>query len=180
MEQHEKDYQAALQRCQLKAVKYSGFASEETHCYEAKLYFDGHHVATVRYDGHGGCDYQDVVAKQQTRWERLEAVLGLIGPYKTGTFGDGRDYALKYDVEHVCGDLMNAWLMDKEIKRVMKKDRIVFLPEGKMNGGFSYFRFNTTDAAAPARLRERIKTEHPQALILTGLPMETLREVWLS
>ena len=43
-------------KLELKAIKHTVWASEETHCYQASLYVDGKPVAIVSNDGHGGCD----------------------------------------------------------------------------------------------------------------------------
>lgn len=45
-------------KLEMKAIQRAAFASEETHCYEAKLYLNGKLIATVGNDGHGGEDYQ--------------------------------------------------------------------------------------------------------------------------
>jgi len=41
---------------ELKNVKISGFASEETLCFEAAVYVDGKKAFLVKNDGHGGCN----------------------------------------------------------------------------------------------------------------------------
>ena len=43
-------------KLQLKNIKHTEWASEETHCYQASLFVDGKPVAIVSNDGHGGCD----------------------------------------------------------------------------------------------------------------------------
>lgn len=175
------EYDNLKARCGLKAVKYSAFASEETHCYQAKLYFDGKHILNVSNSGHGGGDYQHLVEGGEKEWARLDALTKALKPYKYCERKDGSTFELTYDVEHICGDLMNDWHRDRDIKRVLKKDRVVFLPEGTFDGGnISYFRFNRGNAAARERTVARIKHEHPKAKILTGLPMEELRSLWGS
>ena len=42
---------------ELRNFKYSAFATQETPCFEAKLYIDGKFIADVRNEGHGGCNY---------------------------------------------------------------------------------------------------------------------------
>lgn len=59
-----------MSRIQLKNVKYAAFASEETHCYEASVYFDNKKVGTVSNDGHGGCDYQ--YPSDKDGWAEME------------------------------------------------------------------------------------------------------------
>ena len=41
---------------EMKAIKFSEWASEETYCYQANVYLDGKPLAMVSNDGHGGCD----------------------------------------------------------------------------------------------------------------------------
>ena len=41
---------------QLKSFKHSEFASEETHCYEATVYFNRNKIGTVLNRGNGGAD----------------------------------------------------------------------------------------------------------------------------
>ena len=43
-------------KIELKGLKHSVFASQETHCFEASLWIDGVKRGTVRNDGHGGCN----------------------------------------------------------------------------------------------------------------------------
>ena len=42
---------------EMKSIKHSNFASQETYCYQAVVYLDGKPFADVSNDGHGGCDY---------------------------------------------------------------------------------------------------------------------------
>ena len=41
---------------EMKAIKFSEWASEETYCYQANVYLDGKPLAMVSNDGRGGCD----------------------------------------------------------------------------------------------------------------------------
>ena len=43
-------------KLELKNIKHTAWASQETHCYQASLYVDGKPVAIVSNDGHGGAD----------------------------------------------------------------------------------------------------------------------------
>ena len=45
-----------MKNFQLKNIKHSEFASQETNCYEASLYYKGKRIAIVSNHGHGGCD----------------------------------------------------------------------------------------------------------------------------
>ena len=52
-----------MMKLELKSIQYSSFASQETSCYQAKLYVDGKPFATVGNEGCGGCDYQHSLTK---------------------------------------------------------------------------------------------------------------------
>ena len=43
-------------KLEMKNIKHSEWASEETHCYQASLYVDGKPFAIVSNDGQGGSD----------------------------------------------------------------------------------------------------------------------------
>ena len=88
---------------ELKAIKHSAFASQETHCYEASVYFNGTRVGVVSNQGHGGAD----------RWEGDYSVLrDLEARCKT----DMPKWSLYDDEEHDttfeiwCGEQVNRWL----------------------------------------------------------------------
>ena len=54
-------------KLELKNIKHSEFASEETHCYQGTLYVDGKRTALVSNDGHGGGDHQNSI--NGDKWE---------------------------------------------------------------------------------------------------------------
>ena len=45
-------------KLELKNIKHTEWASQETHCFQASLYVDGKAVAIIGNDGQGGCDYE--------------------------------------------------------------------------------------------------------------------------
>ena len=48
---------------ELRGIKRTAWASEETHCYQATLYVDGEKWGTVSNQGHGGCDVVELEAE---------------------------------------------------------------------------------------------------------------------
>ena len=106
-------------RIQLKGIKYAAFASEETHCYEASVYFDGKRIGTVSNDGHGGCDYEYPIDK--AAWAKMNAYIA--------TLPKEEKYGLEQCLEFICGDLVNEWLIDKDLKRAMAK-KVLFTKVG--------------------------------------------------
>lgn len=108
-------------KIELKNIKYSAFASEETHCYEAALYVDGKPLAIVRNDGHGGADYVDQHPKFKgnfnAQWADLELWLRENGNHST--YGDGE--ILYEDAEMRCCHLINEWHRDNEVKKILRR-----------------------------------------------------------
>ena len=74
-------------KIELRNIKYSDFASEETACYQATIYIDGKKVGEVSNSGKGGCDniYPYEVENMINRYAKTLPVrkLGIIDP-KTG------------------------------------------------------------------------------------------------
>lgn len=100
----------------LTKVKYAAFASQETNCFEAVICVDGKPVAHVRNDGHGGCDHHDVIDRKA--WsDMLEYVKGL--PPVPCEWGDKKP--LEMDIDLYVGDLFTNWLMERDLKRKLKK-----------------------------------------------------------
>lgn len=101
-------------KLELKAIKHSEFASQETHCYQANLYLDGKKVATVGNDGHGGCDYQDFESREVK--DKVENYF-LQNPIENFNYND---YPLAH-LEIWCCKEVNKFLCKKDFKNTMKK-----------------------------------------------------------
>ena len=112
-------------KLQLKNIKHTEWASEETHCYQASLFVDGKPVAIVSNDGHGGCDREydhpkckvDYRATMRAVHEYFKSLpkeeSGLTNP-------DGTPWMSQPNLECWCGDQVNEWLSTKELKRKLK------------------------------------------------------------
>lgn len=101
----------------LKNIKHAEFSSQETHCFEATVYVDGKRSFIAKNDGHGGCDYYHPVKDntQQNVNAMIKKINAELGKEKTS------QYNLDNCLEFVVCDLINEYLTDKEIKRVLKK-----------------------------------------------------------
>lgn len=101
-------------KIELKAIKYSEFASHETYCYQAKLYVNGKPFAFVENDGHGGADnvypLNNLPVEDLPAWRENLAVIEawLLQTHRT-------------DLECCCTDLVTQWLMEKDAKRILRK-----------------------------------------------------------
>lgn len=103
---------------ELKNVKTSKFASEETICFEASVYVDGVKVGVVSNDGRGGCNMWSPWSAEA----QVKAIALAMPKYKNETF-------------EVADQLVNDLLMridvEKEVKRKMK-DRMYFIKNNEL------------------------------------------------
>lgn len=115
-------------KIELKNIKHSAFASEETHCYQATLYVDGKKFATVRNDGHGGCDMVDPLGKvTHEDIRKLDATIKKTFPKITDLI-PGKE--LDTDLECLCSELVNAFLSKKEYKKILR--RVSYIKDGSI------------------------------------------------
>ena len=113
-------------KLELKAIKHCEFASEETNCYEGKVYVDGKPMIEVSNEGHGGCDNQypikpftDDDIEKVDKWCR-DNLPKWISKY------DKKKEKNDTDLEIWCGDQVSKFLQSRELKRLMN-GKIVFV-----------------------------------------------------
>jgi hypothetical protein len=131
-------------KIELKNIKYAAFASQETSCYEATIYIDGKKRGTVKNDGYGGSDN---VHPWQLANEIDEYAKNL--PFMACSFDDprtGKPAVMAQDHETIFNDLLQAYLLDRDLKRAMSR-RILFRREGKLM---------ETNAHSAAELKARL------------------------
>lgn len=159
-------------RIQLKNVKFAEFASEETFCYSASVYFDGKRVATVKNDGHGGADYQ--YPTDDDGWRELcDYVDQLPAETIDAPWEDEGISTMQPSVESVCHGLVADWLIDRDIKKALR-GKVAFY-EGEWTGRYKYYPTKTRSAE---EVTYHIRTKHPEAVILNELPQEQLRTLF--
>ncbi len=151
----------------LKNIKHSEFASQETNCFEATVYVDGKRSFITSNQGTGGCDdYRPFTMEgykaMREQIEAINAELKLIP--LTGDYAD-----LTNDLEIAVGDCLTEWLINKDIKKNLKKVCWVN-PEGE----------TYTSKAKPTQGNlQAIKNASwwtPEHKLLNGLPMVELRK----
>ena len=125
-------------KLELKNIKHTEWASEETHCYQAALYVDGKPVAIVSNDGHGGCDrdYDHPKFKGDYR-VTMKAVHDY---FKTLPKTDACDIfpdGMAQELEFWCADQVNEFLSVRELKRKFKS-HVVYQRKGTGAINFLY------------------------------------------
>ena len=116
-------------KLQLKAIKHTEWASEETHCYQASLFVDGKPVAIVSNDGHGGCDrdYDHPKFKGDYR-----ATMNAVHEYFKSLPNEPSEWSedgFAQSLEGWCGDQVNEFLSSRELKRKFKS-HVVYQRKG--------------------------------------------------
>jgi hypothetical protein len=118
-------------KLELKNIKHTAWASQETHCYQASLYVDGDPVAIVSNDGHGGADrYYDHPKFKgfgEVAWyDKMQEVHEYFDGLPPSPFSyEGADGVMIHDslpqtLEAWCCDAVNDWLGARELKKKLK------------------------------------------------------------
>ena len=159
-------------KIELKNIKYSGFASHETSCYEATIYIDGKKAGTVENGGYGGCDsvhpYQ--VAQQIDAYAKTlpKTVCDFNDP-ETGKLAE-----MEQNYETIFGDILSDWLHAKDLKRAMSRSVMFTREDGRV-----YQSMNMEKAALAKYLSEGKLTEALKAKeILNLLPLDRALEIY--
>jgi len=107
-------------KLELKNIKHTAWASEETHCYQASLYVDGKPVAIVSNDGHGGCDrdydHPKFKGDYRAQMRAVEAHFKSLPNTPVEWNEDGMEQQLEF----WCADQVNDWLSARELKKKLK------------------------------------------------------------
>ena len=108
-------------KLELKNIKHTAWASEETHCYQASLYVDGKPVAIVSNDGHGGCDrdYDHPKFKGDYR-ATMKAVDAYFKSLPKTDACDIFPEGMEQELEFWCADQVNNFLVSHELKKKLK------------------------------------------------------------
>tara|TARA_R110000824_G_scaffold80841_1_gene203191 strand:+ start:2503 stop:3024 length:522 start_codon:yes stop_codon:yes gene_type:complete len=160
-----------MTKIELKNIKFAEFASEETSCYQGTLYVDGKRFANVSNEGHGGCDSQHPIKPYTYKdIRKLEETIAKEYPKWGSKYGGEDEYDTNLEI--VCGNLLNQWHVDKDVKRNLKKISFVKSPDEKQ----VYYLGTVAQAKTHSDvIRERILRDYPKSIILNDLPIEEVR-----
>jgi hypothetical protein len=114
---------------EIRNLKFSAFASEETNCFEATIYIDGKRAGTARNAGHGGPT--DIEPRECA--ERLNAYAATL-PKVVSDLVDEKDPSgfFTYDPtgETIVDELVAEALIERDLKKALAK-RVLFTVPGK-------------------------------------------------
>ena len=117
-------------KLELKNIKHTEWASQETLCYQAALYVAGKPVAIVSNDGHGGCDREYPHPKHKGDFR---AAMAAVHAHFAALPVDDT-YGMAQQLEYWCADTVNNWLTARELKQMMRT-QILFQKEGEEEAG---------------------------------------------
>ena len=123
-------------KLELKNIKHTAWASEETHCYQASLYVDGNPVAIVSNDGHGGADRDYAHPKFEGDYRSVMAEVHAYFASLPKTPCEWVPEGMEQSLEIWCGDQINDWLSARELKKKLKSGFLFQFPD--MVGVFAH------------------------------------------
>jgi hypothetical protein len=157
-------------KIQLKNLKHSDFASQETYCFEASVYIDGKKAGTVSNQGCGGSHSYH----PNTLYQLLKAEADKLPPHEWRL--NEEVLTIQPDADTIISELVTEALAIKDLKSGMRR-RILFIGE---NGEVFETQAMTAAALAVqlvrADLYEKLKTK----TILNLLPFPEALSIYIK
>lgn len=153
-------------RISIRNLKHMASLSEETHCFSATLYFDGHPVCVAKNSGHGGPDFHEPL-KGDTGSD-MAAKLKPVNDY-LATLPPEPKYGLAIDLEMITCDLVNEALIQKKVKTMLRKE-ILFVT--KQLEGVRGLKINAAKGHTAEKIRAHLAEKYSDVEILNDMPLE--------
>ena len=159
-------------KLELKNIKHTAWASEETHCYQASLYVDGKPVAIVSNDGHGGCDRD--YAHPKFKGDYFDMFRSVEAYFKSlpNDPSEWNEDGMEQRLEFWCADQVNAWLSARELKKKLKSHVLFQL---KYKDGVFQTKFHPTVTNGEWVIN---KQAGQTRRILNDLPFDEALAIW--
>lgn len=156
-------------KIELKSIKHYPSMSEETNCYEAALWVDGRKIGTVSNRGQGGCDdFHPVTHADYAIYEAAEKWITANLPPVVSDLVDekGERFTYQPDMESVCGDLLDAFIIGREFDKAIRRKAVFTVPSKT-----GIFQTGYKGSTPPdARLFDHVAKQHPGAVVLNTMP----------
>ena len=157
-------------KIELKNVKYSDFASHETHCFEAAVYIDGKRAGNVSNDGRGGCNDYHPHELALTLAEHAKTL-----PKQKWNL-DGKKFEIETTLDHIIDELLIDYLHAKDLKRSLSK-RILFVgTDGQLKETIGLDKTKMEAALASPTITEKLKAQK----ILNLLPFDEALSLYIN
>ena len=160
-------------KLELKNLKHAEFASQETNCFEAKLYINGVFSATLTNDGHGGSDYVYWEKNVPTTKKQVEDYLAKNVDTMSSRPEEWKDLAHPFCLEYWVADEVEILLASRRLKKAFKK-KILF------KKGKEVWEWKSNIPITPS-LIEKWKAKNPKVTeILNTMEFEKALEVYIA
>ena len=150
---------------EMKAIKYSEWASQETYCYQANVYLDGKPLAMVSNDGHGGCDreysHNKFKGDYRATRKKVDDYFKSLPNTDVGKY-EGIPEGFEQTFERWCHDQVCTYLYRKDLKKALKKAKVVKRKD--KDGKLCLYDYDLRITS------ETIIRNWPEAIILNDLP----------
>jgi len=148
-------------KIELKALKYSDFASQETHCFQANVYIDGKMRGWASNDGRGGMTNIQPRELYETLKQRTDKI-----PPRIVKLG-GSVMELETTPDSYIDELVTLALHEKDLKRAMKT-RILFTRENQVFETQKMTAAQIAASLANAQIKEKLKADQVLNLLPLG------------
>lgn len=110
-------------KIELKNIKHSEWASEETNCFQANIYLNGKQVGYCSNDGKGGCtSYNRIPNVDYKVIEAMEEYCNALPPIEYDShLKQGEKFTINMTLEHYLDDLLCKYLDTKNKAKLTKK-----------------------------------------------------------
>ena len=160
----------------LKAIKFYESMSEETNCFQGKLYINGKYVADVKNNGQGGCtDIYPIDNLTRQITAEAEKYLSHQPKKKCDTY----DFEYIRTLESEVDDLFADWLKVKEDNKFIKQMDKGIMYGTKYHYKMTYWKNTTLTAclrnpAMQGRIKQIIKDliDKGETILNTNIPKE--------
>jgi len=157
-------------KLELKNIKHTAWASEETNCYQASVYLDGKPLAIVDNAGRGGCDRQDEhpsFKKENFRKSFFDVMKDVDAYFKGLPKKQYTNFELDMDLELWCGEQLEKWQYSKDLKRHLKKGSMIKDGEDV----YTWKRHLNSEV---------LMKHHPKAIIMNDLPFDEALSLYMG
>lgn len=156
-------------KIELKSLKYSDFASQETHCFQANIYIDGKMRGWASNDGRGGMTNIQPHELYETIKLRTDKI-----PPRVYEYG-GQKMELEETPDSFIDGLVTLSLHEKDMKRAMKT-RILFTRENQVFETGKLTAAQMAASLANPQIKEKLKADK----ILNLLPVTEALELYTA
>jgi len=154
-------------KIELKNFKHSAFASQETLCYEAKVYVDGKLFGTARNQGTGGCTDIWVEPSMRELEPKVLEYCKNLPPFES----DGM--TLPMDLEFHLDLLAHRKVVEGELKRMLKKKIVVKKPDDN-----EIYYFTPRGTVLTEAIINQFQAQNPTFTVLNLMPFEKALDIF--